>query len=393
VLISTLKTGGSLLPPVKLLVFDLDGVITSEQIYLETARCTIQEILESDDYFGIRDYFGFSVPEERHFHPVEAIVSPRLVTALKTRAINSNWDLCYVGACLNIVGILRETQTLSHIAPVDKDLSLDRLLLAFRSTPVHSPLNFLQGDQTLDSFLAVLGNDLNHSPLDVLPAFIEDQLGTPLTCLKPRGELWNLCYEIFQDWMHQSRNTRYAASMPSLPFIDKTIVDDVLLADVLKHLRHSGYTLGIATGRPLQEARLPLENAGILSCFDPDRIVTYDEVQEAESLLMAQGSPLKLGKPHPFILLKAITPQASLEELLSADASASSPDAIMIGDSTADIIAARAAGCASIGVLTGLGWDEASFELKRRLLVSAGCDVVVGSVLDLPIVLGIVDAP
>ena len=369
-------------------MFDLDGVITSEQIYLETARYTIQEILESDDYFGVRDYFGFSVPEERHFHPVEAIVSPQLVTALKTRAINSNWDLCYVGACLNIVGILRETQALSHIAPLDKDLSLDRLLLTFRSAPAHGLLNFLLGDQTLDSFLTVLGTDLTHSPLDVLPAFIEDQLGTPLTCLEPRGQLWNLCYDIFQDWVHQSRKSRYAASMPSLPFIDTTIVDDILLADVLKRLRSSGYTLGIATGRPRQEARLPLENAGILSCFDPARIVTYDEVQEAEGLLMAQGSPLKLGKPHPFILLKAIAPQASLEELLSAEAPLRS-DAIMIGDSTADVMAARRAGCASIGVLTGLGWDETSFELKRRLLLSAGCDIVVNSVLDLPSVLGL----
>ena len=369
-------------------MFDLDGVITSEQIYLETARCTIQEVLESEDYFGIRDYFGFSVPEERHFHPVEAIVSPRLVTALKTRAINSNWDLCYVGACLNIVGILRETHTLSRIGSLDKDLSLNRLLLAFRSTPKHGLLNFLLGDQTLDAFLAILGEDLTHSPLDALPAFIADQLGTPLTCLEPRGELWNLCYEIFQDWMHQSRASRYSASMPPIAFTDKTIVDDVAIGEVLKRLSNGGYLLGIATGRPRQEALLPLENAGILSYFDPTRIVTYDEVQEAESLLMAQGSPLKLGKPHPFILLKAIAPHASLEQLLSADAPLLS-DAIMIGDSTADIMAARSAGCSSIGVLTGLGWDETSFELKRHLLVSAGCDVVVNSVLDLPSVLGI----
>jgi len=367
-------------------------VITSEQIYLEAARCTIQELIESGDYCGAKDYFGSSLLSSRHFQPIEAVISPRLVTALKTRAINSNWDLCYLGACLHIAGILHETQYLSTLDRLDRHVSLERILLTLRGAPLTGSLTAAQGEQTVHAFLSALDSDSSASPLDAVSGFIERQLGTRFTCLEPRNQLWTLCFEIFQEWMHQDRGSRYAASMPPMAFKEETIVDAGRLLAALTRLRRSGCVLGIATGRPRKEAIPPLENAGILSCFDPERIITYDDVLEAESFLMAQGSQMKLGKPHPFVIRKAISPHASLLELTSPDGPAASCNAVMIGDSTADIIAAKRAGCFGIGVLTGLGWDENSFEIKRSLLLSSGCDTVANSVLDLPSLLGAADS-
>ncbi len=39
------------------LIFDLDGVITSETKYWNTARLTVWEIICSQDYLGINQYF------------------------------------------------------------------------------------------------------------------------------------------------------------------------------------------------------------------------------------------------------------------------------------------------------------------------------------------------
>jgi beta-phosphoglucomutase-like phosphatase (HAD superfamily) len=43
---------------IKTLIFDLDGVITSEMKYWNTARLTVWEIISGDRYLAIKNYFG-----------------------------------------------------------------------------------------------------------------------------------------------------------------------------------------------------------------------------------------------------------------------------------------------------------------------------------------------
>jgi phosphoglycolate phosphatase-like HAD superfamily hydrolase len=136
------------------------------------------------------------------------------------------------------------------------------------------------------------------------------------------------------------------------------------------------YQLGIATGRPRRETIEPLTAMGLIEYFVPERIVTYDEVLSAEALLT---KPIKLGKPHPFIVLKAIHPDLSTDELLSLGST--HPTAAYIGDAASDVAAALAAGCHSIGVLTGFGDD---LDYKRQLLAAKGCQQIIPSILSLP---------
>ena len=79
------------------------------------------------------------------------------------------------------------------------------------------------------------------------------------------------------------------------------------LRTILQTLKDANrFTLAIATGRPRNEVIEPLTALGLLSFFDPKRIVTYDEVLAAEEQLNATSGPIKLGKPHPFVVLKAL---------------------------------------------------------------------------------------
>lgn len=97
---------------IQFLIFDLDGVITSEQKYWNTARLNVWELITKPDYLGLTDYFGPT-------HPPQVLASGQqtinndFIYELKRRAINSNWDLTYFVFCLHLAGILQQLQQLA----------------------------------------------------------------------------------------------------------------------------------------------------------------------------------------------------------------------------------------------------------------------------------------
>jgi len=98
---------------------------------------------------------------------------------------------------------------------------------------------------------------------------------------------------------------------------------------------------------------------------------------------MAQaGQPLKLGKPHPFILLKAISPGTPVPQLL-AQRQQHYPEVAYVGDAASDVMAAQQAHCKAIGVLTGFTPGKTR-DQKQSLFRELNCDAVLDSILDLP---------
>ena len=93
--------------------------------------------------------------------------------------------------------------------------------------------------------------------------------------------------------------------------------------------------MGIGTGRPWNEVKMPLEALGLLRFFQPDRIVTIDEVRKAED---REGlAPFSLAKPHPYTYIRG-----AIEYSLD--------DVYVIGDSLSDQLAANDAGFHFIGI-------------------------------------------
>jgi phosphoglycolate phosphatase-like HAD superfamily hydrolase len=182
------------------------------------------------------------------------------------------------------------------------------------------------------------------------------------------SDLWSLCYHNFQDWYEAKKGYQ----LPD----DETVLDVEQIRQTLATLADQ-YTLGIATGRPRTETLEPLQKMALLEYFAADRIVTYDDVLEAEASL---SQPVKLGKPHPFIVLQAIYPDLTPTEILTKIGEQHSQVAY-IGDAASDVVAAQGAGCLSIGVLTGFGQDLA---YKKQLLAGMGCDHILPSMLALP---------
>jgi phosphoglycolate phosphatase-like HAD superfamily hydrolase len=376
---------------IDLIIFDLDGVILSEGGYWDTARLTMWEILQQPNHLGCQDYFGSEMASTITKSKLRENIAPdSLFNELKRRAINSNWDKTYVLTSLHLTGILYRNIHPSYngrsILPFLQDscATTERKLHDIGSVLRAYDYNSSIGMETINQFLADADSLTGARILEYVQSFISQQLGGDLRFFAPKGEFWQFCYQIFQ---------RIYNADPSSPGLfrieEEPVLDRQKMAATLRTLNER-YKLGIATGRPLEEVIGPLNTLELLSYFDESRIITYDHVVDAEKLFAQEENPILLGKPHPFVVLKAIYPDKDIHALLLPGyASIDHGSVVVVGDAASDIIAAKKANCISIGVLTGIENTPAGRQDKFREFSDLDCDVIIESVLELPHVLGL----
>ncbi|MBR3370820.1 MAG: HAD family hydrolase [Rhodobacteraceae bacterium] len=112
---------------------------------------------------------------------------------------------------------------------------------------------------------------------------------------------------------------------------DIQMVPPVELLPLLNALLHSGLALGVATNDGERPARDHLARAGVLHLFG--HVLGYD------SGFTPKPDPAML---RGYAALAGVAPET----------------VVMVGDSTHDLVAGRAAGMATIGVLTGLARED-----------------------------------
>jgi phosphoglycolate phosphatase-like HAD superfamily hydrolase len=350
----------------ELLVFDLDGVITSEQKYWNTARLTVWEMLCRPHYLGLSEHFGVGLTNpDLVLAQGEAVIGTDFITELKNRAVNSNWDLTFFVVSLQIVAILAQMNPVDLLV-VQEEENLTEQLEAIGYLCKKQTIDQNHSQQIIQKFWQESTDLKGTAVQDYVPIFAQKILGQNLELFRSHSELWQLCYQNFQAWYEGHQGYQ----LPD----DETVLSVAEIKHVLGKLAQR-YKLAIATGRPRNETIEPLTKLGLIEYFDAQRIVTYDEVLAAEKLV-----DIKLGKPHPFIVLKAIYPDRTDAELIQLSEN-SHPRVAYIGDAASDVAAAKAAGCWSIGVLTGFGAD---LVYKRQLLEKIGCDHVIADVAALP---------
>jgi len=271
------------------LLFDLDGVLLSEQPYLDAAALTIaahapkwakgtqaeQEVRSTLDVLRLRTRY---LPAE-------------VIALLRARSLNSNWDKAF--ACI-----------LALSSRTEKDTDCDDL-----ATWMISALDRVTGAGP--EFLRQL-----HINAVRAPSFIDVQ-------------------NSFQRFFLGRESAGSELLRAGLSASEPLLHDSLTLHKLLKELQMAGWQLGIGTGRPRAEAQRPLQAAGLWSYFQTARICTFDEVQQAER---EQGLPFgALAKPHPYTYASRVH-------------GVNSTHVWVIGDSPADALAAKAAGFHFIGV-------------------------------------------
>jgi phosphoglycolate phosphatase-like HAD superfamily hydrolase len=366
-----------------LVVFDLDGVITSEEAYWVTAGLVLHEMIYSPRYWNVDGARTYMPPAnaEACMHLSHEVLPESVMLGFKARSINSNWDTCYAAVCVWLVDLLTTLPDCSSLLPLQPWDAL--WLKAFREMLACSrdknagkrePYLLLQEPLFQD----YVGFEL----FERLTTYASGVVGQPIEGVFVRySPFWLLCQDVFQetylgDVLYTKEYQHASAQVGKYGCIhmEQPLLPVETLHAMLQSLREQGYTLGIATGRPGPEAIVPLQNYGLFEYFDPDRVMTHDEVALAEEKVRSQASHRSLVKPHPYQFLAAAYPGAAPDQLPPPRGSF-----IVVGDTTSDVLGGRAAGALVIAVLTGARTAEA-----RHLLEKSQPDFIVPDVTHVP---------
>ncbi len=329
---SPLKVGNSMklksfLDKYDTVIFDLDGVITSENAYWDSAAATVYERIFKDK-FSPRE-----IEENIGDIRKEVFSDDLLIAVLKNKGVNSNWDLAYI--TLGVLNAL-DTEDFSEVLEYAKKLP----------------------DDVFEIFKIIAGNfekKLGLGDYSRKSKFWED--------LKMAFQEWFLGDEIFKETYGLEVSRKGKSGFISK---DKPVVDLNGLKEVFSQLK--GKRLAVATGRPYIEAKTPLEEFGIFDFFSKDGFITFDDVLRVQKEL-----GVEVTKPHPYMFQKAMLgsgfPDKNiLEGSFKKDLISKT---LIVGDAGSDILGAKAMGADFLAVLTGVNGKEAKgyFEEQKSTYI------------------------
>ncbi len=329
----------------EIIIFDMDGVITSEQNYWDIAALSVHELIYDRLYFG-KGEVAPSEQENKKAIRARLFSDDRFIRAVKNKGVNSNWDLAYLALCYLAGGRFSPEEMCLHVE--------ESPLLAF---------------------------ELYAEAAD----FASKALNLPHgKCV--RGEwLWLLCRDRFQEWylgdeLYKNMWGEDCAGKGKCGMwqTEEPIVPLAALKDLLQALAAEGKTLGIATGRNRFELTAPLKAWGIEDCFSPEHSIDYDFVVRGEKNLLGNGISAQLTKPHPYMFLKALL-GADYDDVRIYNGDydkALAAKALIVGDAGSDILAAKAMEADFLAVLTGV-----SGEKGRAYFEQTGAEYILPDVL------------
>ena len=322
------------------IIFDMDGVITSEQHYWTCAALAVWEWTHSSQYYGNDSIDVGYMAENAAQIRAEVFQNDRTIELLKGKGVNSNWDLGYV---------------------------------VFAACRILGTLDFAK----VYSFCEELSDNI----LDEYP-HIAAKLGeiTGTDCERNAG-LWTAMVHTFQEWflgdeLFKKQFGKRAVNPGKKGFVysEKPIIPQEVLTEIFTLLIKSGKRLATGTGRPSNELYPPLNSFGIYDRFAPDGIINHDHVMQAE-----RETGENLTKPHPYIFVKAMMGEAySDNRIAKGDYDREKvKTTLVVGDAGADILAAKAMGADFCAVLTGVSGTAA-----RAYFVQQGAEYILASLAE-----------
>ena len=316
------------------LIFDMDGVITSENGYWDAASLTVREFLVNR--FDGEDIDVSDMSQNVKKIRSEVFFEDKLITLLKGMGVNSNWDLGYITVLIALVTGSCDAQDIYEYAKQLKGDIID----------------------IYDRLAVLAAKVMGENPKDFMRS----------------GKLWTDMRDCFQEWYlgdklfievygcepkTLGKMGIYKGETPIIP-LDK-------LKAILSELSHIK-RLGIGTGRLRREIVPLLREWDVLHNFDENALCTYDYVVSAEKSIGAT-----LTKPHPYMFLKSLYGLDYPDDKIAGgdyDKSKISKT-LVIGDAGADILAAQAMGADFCAVLTGVAGQSgrAYFEEQKSTYI------------------------
>ena len=364
-------------------IFDMDGVVTSEEEYWLAAELTVLELLYSEQFVNLEnDVLRTVLFKPGRAVAVDKFVSPKFIGMLKSNGINSNWDLTFFSCAIYLTELLFVARDSGILDTVSVDGFNEQTLQELgRSMP--NRRKYLEHIDHASAFFAQffkvwlkdIGDSETTDPGALfergMNAWLAERTGIETELFRRGNAFWHLCRTLFQErflgdtlFDQEEGGRKSRMYKDGLIHFEMPIISLNKLIDAVGLLKDAGLTLGVATGRPYREILIPLEKWGLLHFFDPDRIATHRDMQRAEQNCAGEGA-VSLAKPHPFIYLRALFPDKTDEDVMAMPMPLENAGSVLIvGDSAVDVLAAKAMGCPSAVVMTGVGDLRAAHHLK-----------------------------
>lgn len=369
---------------IKTVLFDVDGVLLSEEHYFDASALTVWEMLISNHYLGLSPEQYKTDYNEAEIEAIRAKVfkNDEVLKFLKSRGLNANWDMIYLAFSYQFIHLLSQIKEKEH-KQIEKWLSseIDRTVLV----EAGKVLGKYEVSCDFASFIEDFqqSNETKQGLMNHLDVLAKEKLGVETSIFKNKGTLWSVCEHVSQEWYVGDQNVLASTGRPSVQlgkqgFLanEATLAPAGEIAQFFEFFIKKGLSIGIGTGRPELETIQPFEHLDWLRFFDGNHIVTADEVLKAQQEAPAGVS---LSKPHPFTYLMALAGKnKGAAECLNQPLPFENGDEVLIvGDSLADLLAARQMGCQFAAVLTGLSGKDARSEFEKHK-----ADYILDSVLD-----------
>lgn len=358
---------------IKTILFDVDGVLLDEDHYFDASALTVWEMLISKNYLTLSpeefktDYTEDEIKKIRE----RVFENDKVLNFLKTRGLNANWDMIYLTFTHQLIHLLSQIKDTEFEninrwcqAPMDRD-TLVQIGKVLGNYQVKIDFSLF-----VDDFQQT--EAMKQELLEYLNVLVKEKLGVETSIFKGKDRLWSVCEHVSQEWYVGDKNVLLSTGRPSVQtgkkgFLanEKTLAPVEEIDELFQFLKGLGLQIGIGTGRPELETIQPFQHLDWLKHFDENHIVTADEVLKAEKNLTESKS---LSKPHPFTYITALygKDHASHEWLPIPLPIENSSEVLIVGDSLADLLAARQMGCPFAAVLTGLSGQDARVEFEKR---------------------------
>lgn len=376
---------------IKTILFDVDGVLLSEEHYFDASALTVWELLHSNNYLALapeKFKTDYSEAEIKAIRETVFVRNDEVLKLMKSRGLNANWDMIYLSFGHQLIHLLSQIKENEYSRinswlqePITREVLLEmgRVLHTYS---VNLDFNLFVSDFE-DS------KETKQELFHYLNQLASVQLGVTTEIFSRIGALWSVCEHVCQEWYVGDENVEKSTNRPSVQLGKKgflanetTLAGQAEIDALFLFLKESGVKIGIGTGRPELETIQPFHHLNWLKHFDINHIVTADDVLKAEKELIERRS---LSKPDPFTYIMGLKGrETSVEDCLSTTLPIANGDEVLVvGDSLADLLAARKMGCQFAAVLTGLSGKDARSDFEKY-----EADYILDNVLDIKNLIG-----
>ncbi|MEH7251315.1 HAD family hydrolase, partial [Neobacillus niacini] len=203
---------------IKTILFDVDGVLLSEEHYFDASALTVWELLISNNYLAMapeKFKTDFNEAEIKEIRETVFGKNDEVLKLMKSWGLNANWDMIYLSFGHQLIHLLSqikdsENEKISNWLqePITREVLVDMgRVLDNYSVKTDFQLFVIDFEHSTET-----KQELFH----YLNQLAEEKLGVATTIFSGIGALWSVCEHSSQEWYVGDEHVQISTGRPSV---------------------------------------------------------------------------------------------------------------------------------------------------------------------------------